>query len=107
MPCHSPTKARVIFSLTRAVPSGAMEMVSLKSVTRQLRTWAVAGANNSARGQSKTKGVTPGNTGRHRGELAGGLHDDLGWRDRCRSMPRISPRLVRDRRQRFRRTVFA
>src|ERR1019366_5848404 len=42
MPCHSPTKARVIFSLTRAVPSAAMEMVSLKSATRQLRTWAEA-----------------------------------------------------------------
>src|SRR6266481_3829864 len=78
MPCHSPTKARVIFSLTRAVPSAAMEMVSLKSVTRQLRTWAVAGTRSSARIKNKSKGFTTedtGNTGGHRGELEAGLHD--------------------------------
>src|SRR6202521_1755551 len=67
MPCHSPTKARVIFSLTRVVPSAAMEMVSLKSVTRQLRTWAVAGTTSSAaiksKSKSKSKGFTTGDTG--------------------------------------------
>src|ERR1039458_2833119 len=53
MPCHSPTKTRVIFSLTKAVPSAAMEMVSLKSATRQLRGWAEAVAA-SARSKDRT-----------------------------------------------------
>jgi hypothetical protein len=56
MPCHSPTNARVIFSLTRAVPSGAMEMVSLKSVTRQLRAWAgVASASSKNRNGASSR----------------------------------------------------
>src|SRR5256886_17059789 len=96
MPCHSPTKAKVIFSLTRAVPSAAMEMVSLKSVTRPLRTCAEAELGVSSSPTSKSKSFTTGDTEQHRGELGAGLHDGLSWRDRCRSMPRISPRLVRD-----------
>src|SRR5580700_4592261 len=36
MPCHSPTKDRVMRSRTSAEPSSAMVMVSLKSDTRQL-----------------------------------------------------------------------
>jgi len=37
-----PTNTRVIRSLTRALPSWLMAMVSLKSEMRQLRTWATA-----------------------------------------------------------------
>src|ERR1700680_2194197 len=87
MPCHSPTKARVIFSLTRAVPSAAMEMVSLKSVTRQLRTWAEAVASGSARIRSKSKGFTTRNTGEHRGVPGADSHGGLGWRECWCSMP--------------------
>src|SRR5260221_11607191 len=97
MPCHSPTKARVIFSLTRAVPLGAMEMVSLKSVTRQLRAWAAAGTSSSARNKKKSKGFTPRDTGEkggERGELGAGFHDGLGCRDRRRSIPRNLARTV-------------
>src|SRR5258708_38657709 len=104
MPCHSPTKDRVIFSLTRAVPSEAMEMVSLKSVTRQLRTWAKAGTRSSARIKNKSKGFTTedtGNTGGHRGELGAGLDDGLGRRDRrCKSL-RSSTQTVGERGQGF------
>src|SRR5437867_10467321 len=47
MPCHSPTKTRVMRSLTRALPSFSTVMVSSKSAMRQ--DLAAAGEDAVAR----------------------------------------------------------
>src|SRR5580658_3538327 len=90
MPCHWPTNARVIFSLTRAVPLEAMEIVSWKSATRQLLGWARAVA---AKARSENRSENSANSRR--------------LVDAPRNILRISPRLVRGQRLLFQRTVSA
>src|SRR5579863_8085431 len=54
MPWYSPMNTAVIRSCTVVIPSGLIEMVSLKSATRQLRASACEGKPRQAKPRTRT-----------------------------------------------------